>query len=102
MWAIDISEQIAPNVNDIVKRYFRSVLQNYNLLILINLLHHTNGIHVGSTGYPMEREDWQFVKVYTDEYNGKTIQLSGVSAPHKHKKTALRVDITPGAIFLRL
>lgn len=54
------------------------------------------------TRYIMEREDWQFVKVYTDEYNGKTIQLSGVSAPHKHKKTALRVDITPGAIFLRL
>lgn len=38
------------------------------------------------------REDWEFVKVYTDEYNKKTIQCYGVSAPHKHKKAALRVE----------
>ena len=29
---------------------------------------------------------------FTDEYNKKTIQCYGVSAPHKHKKAALRVE----------
>lgn len=36
-------------------------------------------------------------KHYTDEYNQKTIQCYGVSTPHKHKKTALRVENHSGS-----
>ena len=36
-------------------------------------------------------------KVYIDEYNQKTIQCYGVSTPHKHKKTALRVGNHSGS-----
>ena len=34
---------------------------------------------------------------FVDEYNQKTIQCYGVSAPHKHKKTALRVGNHSGS-----
>ena len=36
-------------------------------------------------------------KFYIDEYNQKTIQCYGVSTPHKHKKTALRVGNHSGS-----
>ena len=49
------------------------------------------------TNYIKSRDDWEFVSVYTDEYNQKTIQCYGVSTPHKHKKTALRVENHSGS-----
>lgn len=37
---------------------------------------------------------WEYVDIYYDEYNRKTIQFYGVSAPHKHKKRLSRVVIS--------
>lgn len=44
-----------------------------------------------------ENPEWEFAGIFADEYNQKTIQCYGVSTPHKHKKTALRVENHSGS-----
>ena len=47
--------------------------------------------------YCKRHPEYKFVDIYADEYNEKTIQCYGVSTPHKHKKTALRVENHSGS-----